>query len=81
MDGITVAIEAKSTDSAGCSLDVRLSGNGGSTLRTKTITLNGSDTGYTLGGATDTWGQVWDPTQTTNGNFRVQPASQRRQQR
>ena len=33
VDGITVAIKAKSTDSSGCQLDVRLSGDGGSTLR------------------------------------------------
>ena len=72
IDGITVSIEAKSSDSSGCQLEVRLSGDGGSTLRTKTISLTGVDAVYTLGSATDTWGQVWDPTQLTTTNFRVQ---------
>ena len=71
VDGITVSIKAKSSDSSGCQLDVRLSGDGGSTLRTKTINLTGVDTTFTLGGATDTWGQVWDPTQFTTANFRA----------
>ena len=71
IDGITVTIQAKSTDSSGCQLDVRLSGNGGTTLRTKTINLTGADVTSTLGSATDTWGQVWDPTQLTTANFRV----------
>ena len=72
VDGIEVAIKAKSTDSSGCTLDVRLSGNGGSTLRTKTINLTDSDvTPFTLGSNSDTWGQVWDPTQTINANFQV----------
>ena len=72
VDGITVSIQAKSSDSSGCQLDVRLSGDGGTTLRTKTINLTGTDTTSTLGSATDTWGQVWDPTQLTTANFRVQ---------
>ena len=71
VDGITVSVKAKSSDSSGCQLDVRLSGDGGSTLRTKTINLTGVDTTFTLGGATDTWGQVWDPTQFTTANFRA----------
>ena len=81
VDGITVAIQAKSSDSSGCQLDVRLSGDGGSTLRTKTINLTGADTTFTLGSATDTWGQVWDPTQLTTAQLPGPAARPRRRQR
>ncbi len=71
IDGITVKVEAKSTDSSGCDLQVALSWNGGSNYTSfKTADLTGADAVFTLGGATDTWGHVWDPTE-TNGNFRL----------
>jgi uncharacterized repeat protein (TIGR01451 family) len=72
VDGIKVNVEALSSDAAGCRLEVGLSGDGGATLRTKSIDLTDVKTVYSLGSATDTWGQVWDPTQLSDANFKVQ---------
>ena len=74
IDAIRVRLEASATDSTGCSLQVRLSGAGGGNPASKTISnVAGVDTLYTLGNLTsDTWGVVWDPTQLTNANFRVE---------
>ena len=72
VDGIRVRVQANATDAAGCTLDVRLSGNGGTTYQTKSVPITStSDTVYTAGSASDTWGAVWDPTQLTDDNFRV----------
>ena len=62
VDGITVSAEAKSSDSSGCELQVRINGGAGFTGR-KTQSLTGTDSVLTFGSATDTWSQVWDPTQ------------------
>ena len=70
VDGITVKVKAKSTDSSGCQLTVRISGGG--TFRTKTVSLTDAHQVFTLGSATDTWGQVWDRTQLTNSVFRLE---------
>ncbi len=70
IDGITVRVEANSTDPAGCQIQVRLSDNGGSGFTDRqTAALTDVDQVFTLGGATDTWGNVWDPTQLTNAQF------------
>ena len=72
VDGIRVRVQANATDAAGCTLDVRLSGDGGTTYQTKPVPITStSDTVYTAGSASDTWGAVWDPTQLTAANFRV----------
>ena len=68
IDGITVRVTARSTDATGCQVQVRLSDGSGFTGR-KTANLTDADQVLTLGGASDDWGQVWDPTQTTNANF------------
>jgi uncharacterized repeat protein (TIGR01451 family) len=73
VDGISVAVTARSTDPAGCQIQVRLSRNGGSSFSTRqTAELTDADQVLTLGGATDTWGYVWDPTQLTNSQFRLE---------
>ena len=47
---------------------MRLNGGSGFTAR-QSADLTDVDQVFTLGGAADTWGDVWDPTQLTNGNF------------
>ena len=76
IDGITVNVTAASTDSSGCQLSVRLSGNGGSgwTAR-KTVNLNASLTARTFGSTSDTWGwddPDWDPASLDDGSFRLE---------
>lgn len=68
IDGITVRVTARSTDTTGCQIQARLSDGSGSTDR-QGADLTDADQVLTLGGASDDWGQVWDPTQTTNANF------------
>jgi len=75
IDGIEVAIEANESSSFGdIDLDVALSWNDGSSFTsTKTATVDGtSDSTYTLGGATDTWGRTWSDSELADGTFRVQ---------
>jgi uncharacterized repeat protein (TIGR01451 family) len=68
IDGFTVRVTARSTDTTGCQIQARLSDGSGFTSR-QGAALTDVDQVLTLGGASDDWGQVWDPTQTTNGNF------------
>ena len=73
IDGITVRVEAASTDATGCQIQVRLSDNDGSGFTARqSAALTDVAQVLTLGGAADDWGNVWDPTQTTNGNFRLE---------
>ncbi len=73
IDGITVRVTARSTDATGCQVQVRLSPNAGSSFTTRqTADLTDADQTLTLGGASDTWGRVWDPTQLTNAQFRLE---------
>ncbi len=73
IDGITVRVTARSTDAAGCQIQVRLSDNNGSSFTDRqTASLTDADQVLTLGSATDDWGNVWDPTQLTNGQFVLQ---------
>jgi uncharacterized repeat protein (TIGR01451 family) len=73
IDGITVAVTARSTAPTGCQIQVRLSDNDGTTFTTRqTAELTDVDQVLTLGGATDTWGNVWDPSQLTNARFRLE---------
>ncbi len=74
VDGITVKANAFSTDASGCQLSVRVSWNGGSSFSSRvTANLDGS-TGsvLTFGSSSNTWGHTWDPTETTNSNFRLE---------
>ena len=71
VDGITVKVEAKSTATA-CRLQAELSSNGGSSYTSfKNATLTTDYSVLTFGGASDTWGRVWDPTQLGNADFRL----------
>jgi uncharacterized repeat protein (TIGR01451 family) len=73
IDGITVRVEAASTDATGCQVQVRLSDNDGSSFTARqSAALTDAAQVFTLGGAADDWGNVWDPTQTTNGTFRLE---------
>ena len=73
VDGITVRIEALSSASNGCQLGVRLSGNAGSSFTArKTQPLTDVEQFVVFGGATDTWGQVWDGSQLSDTEFRVE---------
>jgi uncharacterized repeat protein (TIGR01451 family) len=73
IDGITVRVTASSTDPAGCQIQVRLSDNNGSSFTArKDASLTDVSQELTLGGPTDDWGNVWDPTQLTNAQFGLQ---------
>ncbi len=73
--GITVTANAWAPDTD-CRLGVRLSGNGDANTNWTSWSYKNLSTVdssiLTFGSASDTWGAVWDPTQTTNGNFRLQ---------
>jgi hypothetical protein len=72
--GIEVRVEARSNDATGCRLAVSLSWNNGTSWTSeKFYNLTGSDPSppVTLGGAADTWGRTWAPTEFANGSFLV----------
>ena len=70
INGIAVSTNAKSTDSSGCRLSVRLSWDGGvSTTSSQNANLTGTETNYILGDATDTWGRTWTPAELNNPAF------------
>jgi hypothetical protein len=70
--GIAVKLEASASSAAG-TFSVELSWNGGTNVGSgkSTNTLSTSDVVYTLGGASDTWGRSWTPTELNNTNFRL----------
>src|SRR5262245_26888972 len=72
VDGITVQAEAVTSD-PGCQLQARLSWNNGTSFTGyQTVDLTSSLAVYNLGGATNTWGRTWDPTEVVNGAFKVE---------
>jgi len=74
IDGIVVSIKGNDPSYNGNGVDVELSYNGGTTYTTTGygIALNfGSDTTQTLGGASDTWGRTWSPSELSNTSFRI----------
>ena len=72
VDGITVRVEAASSDPSGCQLGVSLSGNQGGTLTArKTVGLTDVSQLLVVGGVADAWGHVWDASELSNANFRV----------
>jgi hypothetical protein len=75
--GIEVKIEGSASTAAG-SIDAKLSWNNGSSVTSakNTGTLTTTDTVYTLGGSTDTWGRSWSPSEFSNANFRLQLIAQ-----
>jgi hypothetical protein len=70
--GIEVKLELSGTTAAG-SVDVLLSWNGDSNFTAaKTIaSIPTTDTVFTLGGPSDTWGRTWTADELSNANFRV----------
>ncbi len=70
--GITIKVEAASTDPSGCQLGVSLSGDGGNTFTNRQPAgLTDVSTPLTFGGTSDDWGYAWDASQLSNTSFRV----------
>ena len=72
--GIEVRLDARVDSTSGSPrICVQLSGDGGATWTAaqSTATLATSEHTYKLGGAVDSWGRVWTPSQLSNANFRV----------
>ncbi len=73
--GVEVKLEASYVGTPdGYDLDAQLSWDGGTSWTTaKTVSsLTTTDTVYTLGSPSDTWGRAWSASDFTNTNFRVQ---------
>ncbi|HEY7522706.1 MAG TPA: pilus assembly protein TadG-related protein [Candidatus Limnocylindrales bacterium] len=72
--GVEVRLDAKSSDATGCQVAVALSWNNGTSWTSeKFMNLTGSDPvpPVTIGGAADTWGRTWAPSDFANGSFLV----------
>ena len=70
IDGVEVRVEAKSSDSSGCDMLVRVSwDNNGNNTSSKSLGIDGTDDTYVFGGATDKWGRTWAPSDFTNANY------------
>lgn len=65
IDGIEVALESKQ-EGITCELQTRLSWNGSNFTDRQTIVPEEDDTILTVGGATDTWGHSWTPSELNN---------------
>lgn len=72
ISGIEVKLEASSDTGTG-TIAVVLSWNGGvsSTSAKFTAELTNTDTIYTLGGPSDTWGRTWSISDFSDTNFRL----------
>jgi hypothetical protein len=72
ISGIEVKLELSGSTAAG-TVSVALSWDGGTSTTTvqTTGTLSGSDTVVTLGGASNTWGRSWAPSEFADANFKV----------
>jgi len=72
INGIEVKIEAKATDSSGCSSIARLSWNNGAnntSIFSKSTPITGTDASYILGGSNDTWGHTWSTAELASNKF------------
>lgn len=73
INGIELRLEAKSSDTSGCQLEVRMwSQSDNEHTDYKTQALTGSDTIFTLGSASDLWGSTWIATDFSNSNFHAE---------
>ena len=76
IDGVTVTVTAASTDTSGCQLSVRVSGDGGSSWTArKTVDLTSTLGARVFGSTSDTWGwddPDWDPPSIDDGSFRLE---------
>ncbi|MFA6503177.1 MAG: hypothetical protein WCT45_02895, partial [Candidatus Paceibacterota bacterium] len=70
--GIEVKLELSGSSAAG-TVAVALSWDGGTSTTTEQTagTLSDTDTVVTLGGASDTWGNTWQPSHFSDANFKV----------
>jgi hypothetical protein len=70
--GIDTAVEAKSTDNNGCQMGIEVAPDGLTFTTTGNVTTLGtSDSVYTLGGPTVTWGRAWSLAEVNGVNFAV----------
>ncbi len=72
--GIEVKLTGKADSTSGApKFCIQLSYNGGTTWTTakSTTTLSTTNTAFTLGTSSDTWGRAWAPGEFSNGSFRV----------
>ncbi len=77
INGISVKLELSGTMAAG-TVSVALSWDGGTSTTTvqTSPTLTTSDAVITLGGASNTWGRTWSPTEFSNANFKIRLVAQ-----
>ena len=73
LKNIQVKIEGNASTPAG-TFSIALSWDGGSSITTLKTTASATttDTVYTLGGPSDTWGRVWTPAEFNNGTFAIE---------
>ena len=74
VQGIQVRLDARAdAGSNKPKLCVQISWNGGSSWTTakQTTNLTATETSYTLGGTSDTWGRTWTVGDFSNTNFRI----------
>lgn len=75
IDGIIIRVRARSNGTGtNVNANVRLSWNGGTSVTSNKNTgrFNGTSVAdYDLGGAADTWGRSWSPSELSNDNFQV----------
>jgi len=74
IQGIQVRLDARADATGGSpKICVQLSWDGGTTWTTakSTPTLSTTETTYTLGSISDTWGRTWTPGNFSNTNFRI----------
>jgi hypothetical protein len=74
IQGIQVRLDARADATNGSpKICLQLSWNGGTTWTTArpTTTLSTTETTYTLGSISDTWGRTWTPDNFSNANFRL----------
>src|SRR5690606_11942160 len=74
IQGIQVNLRARSTDSSGCAIGVRISRNSGSDWSSQqSLSLSGSLQTLTAGGSSSLWGMnSWSNSHFTSSGFRVQ---------
>ncbi len=74
IQGIQVRLDARADATSGSpKICVQLSWDGGTTWTTarSTTTLSTTETTYTLGNSSDTWGRTWTPSNFSNADFRI----------
>ena len=73
ISGISLSVEAKSSDATGCQVGAEISNDNGLTFSVAGVTANlsGTDVVYTLGTATALWGKTWTAADFISGKFVV----------